>query len=312
MKLLNHNSLLAIALLFGACLPTATLAKTVNSLDEIESYIQEEAGKVDFAEQMKGEPIANGFGEDFNGNLTKSAVHKLLLPDVPASRATLTGLQRWPHAENTYIAFACAAPTKEEAKADLQHNNNIPICQPSEPSEGDSAYDIALTLMTTDGDAPSMVADVLRWKNREDDSPIMIDWYGEGADGQTLPSLLHHLDTANYALTDDVTAFAIRSNSYEGYAGGMAFLQYVTLFAAIDGKLQPVLSQPIYHFENLAGEWNDDGSRQHVLSESASVLIMTDHKTHGFRDIILKSKSGGSGTRFCWQPDEKYYQRCNQ
>lgn len=79
----------------------------------------------------------------------------------------------------------------------------------------------------------------------------------------------------------------------------------MTLFAMINGQLTPILTVPTYYFEDLAGSWNDDGTRQHHIEKSEHILILSKQKTKGFYDIIYKEKGTTKSEKIVYYWNDK-------
>lgn len=54
------------------------------------------------------------------------------------------------------------------------------------------------------------------------------------------------------------------------------------LYAIKDNKIINVFSNLVYQYQDIAGDWNQDGTRQHDISESKYILKIRTAKTAGF------------------------------
>ena len=96
----------------------------------------------------------------------------------------------------------------------------------------------------------------------------------------------------------------------EGYSGGVAAFETLTLFWIEADRLVPVLDVPIGIYKMLAGDWNPDGSRQH---DTLSVDFVVDVKPRGsdMADLVLRPRAVPRGLSFLWLSDRNEY-GCSQ
>lgn len=296
--------------------------KKVDSLDQVPGNIESKEGLSVFQQEMNGDTRPDGFGTKLPEGVTAATVVRLLVPDADPSLSTLTGMKKWPYEKDTYIAFACIAPDQESYPRAIKYNNNHPICEPWLVSKENTEYTMALgmiryedpsskptlisaTVWTQNNDNPLAAS----WRHSNLDGPAGINVYEGGADPKTAqtPTGIYQFDFAPFNISETITAFGIRSGMNEGYAGGGANFQVLTLFALIDGQLKPVLSEPIYYFKNLAGEWHEDGTRDHHLYEGENIINVLPQATDGFYNLEIRSKEGNWHKIFTWNRFEQRY-----
>jgi hypothetical protein len=73
--------------------------------------------------------------------------------------------------------------------------------------------------------------------------------------------------------SENQTAFGLRGGNGQGYAGGFGYFEVLALFVVDDNRVINVLTEPMYFYQNLAGAWNKNRTRQHGLFD-----ILTDLK----------------------------------
>ena len=51
-----------------------------------------------------------------------------------------------------------------------------------------------------------------------------------------------------------------------------------------------VFAQPMAFYKMLAGDWNPDGTREHIESDASNTLSLLPGKTDGYFDIQLRQR----------------------
>jgi hypothetical protein len=101
------------------------------------------------------------------------------------------------------------------------------------------------------------------------------------------------LDLARYNVTATQTAIGVRVGRRRSYAGGgEASLETLILYLPRDRQLEPILATFMSYEAELAGDWAEDGSRNHVGSDGKATLVVGKKKTRGYFDLIRKTDSG--------------------
>ena len=102
-------------------------------------------------------------------------------------------------------------------------------------------------------------------------------------------------DFAAYQINPHEYAFGIRYSRVRSYAaGGESSLEGILLYR-IEGKaFQGILNMTTSFESELAGEWNEDGTRDRSGNSGHAVIIVTKHKTDGYFDWIKKADDGKS------------------
>ena len=62
-------------------------------------------------------------------------------------------------------------------------------------------------------------------------------------------------------------------------------------------------------YRDVAGSWNDDGTRAHDIEEWAGVLIVEPRAHHGHQDLRLRERGGRGGDLYRWSPAADGYRR---
>lgn len=289
-------------------LSTALFAygKTVPSLDKVANEIRSKEIAAEYAYQMEGTTNPNSFGSVARHDAdTVNAIVKLLAPQINTTHIGLIGLKKWQG--NQYIASLCAyhEPMKWDYAADKAHyadcDNNIQTFQ-----------QITLAVVEQKNGVWQLVAEPYTetFGKKLTEQDIKHSAFAlENHTDETVLGKLSRLDFAPYQLNENTRAFGVRYTAIVGYSGGGAFNQAMTLFAVLNGKLRPVLTTDTYAFEDLAGEWNKDGSRQHHVQSAEYILKISPQKTHGFYDIIWRETRSKKPQQkiFKWLPEKQSY-----
>lgn len=284
--------------IFVCCLPllaNAVSAKTVQNLSQVKSELKTKDGKALYDKEMNGDVSNNAFGAIArNDRQTAEVLTKLVLPNFALNKNNanhwgLIGQKTWALGQASYPNTSVSV---------------VSLCYSDEPLsdyEINQPYFADCSIRNTEH---SQVALAVVGKNPTGDYRLLAQPYIEKTDSQNSDNSafgvsniqeegvaigdLDRLDMANYRLNATTPAFGVRYSTSTGYAGGGASHQGLTLFAIIDGKLKPVLHLPlVYQYENLAGEWHKDGTREHDITENNAILKLSNHTTAGFADITL-------------------------
>ncbi len=280
-------------------LPLAALAQTVvPSLNHVPAQIRAADGQAQYAEQMAGTDVPDNMGWDFARNQSpwpREVLRALLLPDAEPQQVAIA-LRPWSRQAGHYLLLACVMAPEYKGAAAASCGSH-------------GRREVVVALLRADAAGRPQLA-ARPWHEHLDEahatasSLTLTDHIGE-----EVPGSLLRWDMADYRLNADTLAFGIRTASFHGYAGGGAWTNGLTLFAVVKGQLRPVLQVPIYAFEDLAGEWNADGTRQRHVTESMAVLVMQKQQQHGYHDILWRGRSGHftEQQRYRWQPQQQRY-----
>ncbi|MFB2537786.1 MULTISPECIES: hypothetical protein [unclassified Acinetobacter] len=289
------------------CLASPLLmAKTVNNLGEIENQLQGKDIQWDYAKHMNGES-RDGFASlsrDSRQQQSITTLLKLIGHDPELKRLSLLGVKVWQGQQ--YIVIACS-------KKQTMSNKELASQQAYDECDADLAL---LTLAVVQQDQQGQWQLLAKPYQEHFSDDMSQDDIQKSAFAITtiiedglLIGQLDRFDTAAYQLNAQTRAFGVRYSTSTGYAGGGASRQNITLFAMIDGELRPVFSDSSYQYSDIAGNWNEDGTRQHDIEQTNVIFSMSKQQHNGFFDIISQQQGNPkSKTVFQWNPKLKYYQ----
>lgn len=279
-------------------------AETASSLDKVPGLLKTPEAKKAFRVQIEGQPAPDKLGLHLPNGLTSKDITALL---IPGSQAPLNAVGAKPLASHAglYIAIVCTG-------GDLPKMSYDTPCAQAQASDAKPPLRVTLGLVEAGQAAPPhlaakpLVLDLgVDWRHaRLSSTPDALD----DAKGDTIrPDGIDGFDLAPYRIAPAVPAFGLRGSWMDGYSGGMASYSALFLFAAVDGALRQVFTAPVSAYKDIAGDWNKDGTRQHDITESADVLVISSHKTDGYFDLILKSRSGHDHRVYRWSAPAMAY-----
>lgn len=280
--------------------PGASAQVTASSVDKVPALIKTPAGKATWDREMVGKPQPDGMGVNLPDGLTAEAIKGLLLPADDRGEITLVGAKPWARRANSYVAIVCS--TGEPVQA-----NRTSYC---EENRRDTLAVYVGVIEMVDG-APQLIAASgpldrkVSWNATSlPGSPIASQ---ELPDGAVMPARWDRFDLAPYKITKDSYAFGLRASWADSYAGGGASYEALYLLAIAGKKLRVIFSEPMSAFENLAGDWNPDHTREHHITEGELVLAMTTRLTAGHYDMQLKSRLDGLVQPYKWSTKNNAY-----
>ena len=275
-------------------------ATTVQNVDSIPNAIQHPEGKQIFAEQMMGATPAKGFGELPQG-LEVAQWISWVAPNEDPKNLIMTGAKAWGK-NGKYIGVACFADNQAEAEQTRKRADNG--C----PENYSTSRVNKLYL------------GVFAWQNQQlqpiarSEKPLdQLSTWNENAEAQSddesVKPLAYYtkLDLAPYRIAPDTLAFGIRGGYANAYSGGGAFYEVLELYAIKDNKIINVFSNLVYQYQDIAGDWNQDGTRQHDISESKYILKIRAAKTAGFYDVERVNLEDKSSQIFRWSESLQRY-----
>lgn len=106
-------------------------------------------------------------------------------------------------------------------------------------------------------------------------------------------------DFAPYQITPNEFAFGIRYSRHRYYATGDASMGGIMLFRINNFDINEIANISTSYETNLAGEWNEDRTRDRIMLAETAVVLVTKKKTAGYFDWIKKAESGKS-VRLNW------------
>jgi len=293
---------------------TAKPQKQVSSLDQVPKQIKSKAGLDQYNEQMSGSAKRDGFGALLPTGLSAKEIVDLIAPGEDLGLATLVGAKAWPYRPNSFVAIACFSKTKADYDSDKEYSKG-PTCKKDyDPSQNDGDQytykSVYLGVLEYKADAikPVLIASYgkpldikISWKSSKLAGPFQD--VGEGEEINLMPEEYMRFDFAPFKLTDTDNAIGLRFGWNEGYAGGTGYFEALGLFKIDGARLINVLSEPIYYYQDLAGDWHKNGTRDHDVYEGQNVLSFLPNKTQGYFDLQIKTQ--GSTWKKVFQWDSK-------
>ncbi|MGF6148759.1 Uncharacterised protein [Kingella potus] len=315
-----------LLLLLAAAVSAHAGETRVRSLDKAGGAIRSPEGRAIYESQMSGKAIPAFRPLD----LDTPAAQEILKAAVPAKLHGLSWnfleLRAWPDSPGRYIAVACTVPVSPDAAAGRTDNKQA--CAGLYDHRSTYTAVVAVLKQENGRYVPAAApytentADAYEDVDKKEDAcgkgkkacgktaaPDTAGFSLRSRNGSNVSGLLMRFDFAPYRLNGDTAAFGLRIGAHEGYSGGSALNQAVSLFAVVGGRLKPVFSAPVYEFADIAGDWNPDGTRQHHISESESVLFFGQPHA-GYNDIVLQrrgSKGKRGRTIYRWDAKAQHY-----
>lgn len=309
--------------MFSLLVPLAVHAeptKKVPSLGQVPELIQNKGGLEQYREQMGGVPKPDGLGTALPPGFTANEIARQLAPKEKPSLATLIGAKAWPYRANTYIAIACFARGQQEYDSDKRSNKGPSCSKYYDPSRegGGGYYDKPVYLGVFEykpGDQkPALIASYGKaldvktsWKSSKLEGPQGKFNVPDSSESDLMPEEYSKFDFAPYKLAEGDTAIGLRVGWNDGYAGGTGYFEALSLFKIEGSRLINVLSQPIYYYQDLAGSWHKDGTRNHEFHESQNVLSVLPTKTEGYSDLQMRTLHSKWTKVFKWNKTTSSY-----
>lgn len=109
------------------------------------------------------------------------------------------------------------------------------------------------------------------------------------------------LDFAAYKLTPSEYAFGVRIDQFFGGAGGSSGSQEILVLYRVEGtRIRAILNTLMWSDADNAGNWNEDGTREHTENgdQVSAELAVSKTRTRGFFD--LKKRKDGKAAVFKW------------
>ncbi|MEY3880588.1 MAG: hypothetical protein RIQ94_1384 [Pseudomonadota bacterium] len=309
---------IGLVLFIVSLLVTAKPPKQVSSVDQVSKQIKSKAGLQQYNEQMSGTAKPDGFGALLPTGLTAKEIVALIAPTEDLGLATLVGAKAWPYRPNSFVAIACFAKTKAVFDSDKDYNKEPACKRDYDPNQKngiqyvDQSVYLGVLEYKADAIKPALIASYGKpldiktsWKSSQLEGPSQdVD---EGDEINLMPEEYMRLDFALFKLTDTDTAIGLRLGWNEGYAGGSGYFEALSLFKIDGTQLINILSEPIYYYQDLAGYWHNDGTRDHELYEGQNVLSFLPSKTQGYYDIQIKTQDSKWKKGFQWDNKAERY-----
>lgn len=272
--------------------------QTAHSLDQVPGLLKTPESKQVFAEQMEGKPAADRLGLHLPDGLTAQQIAGLLLPAGAGTKVNIVGARKLPDQPDRYVAIVCVGGDVP-SRPDDTPCNRYPGEDTTPPVQ---AY--VGVIAAKPGTPPTLVAGPLRvdgmlnW--RDTDLPAAPQALDDAKEDAIAPDGFDGFDLAPYQITPNQRAFGLRGTWSEAYSGGGAQYGGLYLFAVIDGAMRQILAVPMSAYQDIAGDWHKDGTRDHQITDAANVLIVTGHSTDGYFDLRLNRRAGHSSRTYRW------------
>ena len=104
------------------------------------------------------------------------------------------------------------------------------------------------------------------------------------------PQSWKRFDLARYQIRPDETASACAPAGARLFRRRRRF-EALYLFRIEGRALRVVFAQPMAFYKMLAGDWNPDGTREHIESDASNTLSLLPG-TDGYFDIQLRQQKG--------------------
>jgi hypothetical protein len=105
---------------------------------------------------------------------------------------------------------------------------------------------------------------------------------------------LKGFDFAAYQIKPGEYAFGLRYMRMRSYSAGVANLEGMVLYRIQGSEIREILDVTTSFESDLAGEWNEDGTRGRNGNLGTAVLQVSKSKTGGYFDWIKKADNGKS------------------
>lgn len=95
-----------------------------------------------------------------------------------------------------------------------------------------------------------------------------------------------------------------------GAGGSICATTYLKLFSIQNDKLTIVFDEAVSYYGNYGGNWNPDGSRQHIVEETTGAIVVSDEIIDSIPVLLLQTTKGQTLASRRFEPtnvDENQY-----
>lgn len=293
------------AVLTGPVFTDPVLAEMVHSLDQVPKHLKTPQGKKFFSEQMQGKPAPDRLGVHLPAALPAKTVANLLVPPGDKAAPTVVGAKPWPGHADLYVAIVCtggAGPLGTD-----------PRCAQADPGGKQPPLHVYLGVVAVKGgETPRLVAasgaidGATGWGAMGlPRAPMAAD---EAAGAVIRPDSFDRFDLAPNKIAANENALGLRTAWSESYSGGGANFTGLCLFVVEGNKLKQVLAVPMSAYADVAGDWHKDGTRDHDITDSANVLVVSTRQTDRHFDLVVKNRAAHWQQVYRWSDAAGAYQ----
>jgi hypothetical protein len=263
-----------------------------SNLTQSQKLIHEKQGKREWQQQMSGktDDLSN---QKLPVGVNRDELSVLLFGKTPAelkksSEIKFLGAHQFPGRDGLFIGAGSISKKLRDS-----HYSEIQLC----------------VFKLVPSQKPVLVAKTSRPLISSRDTMNPLDEAAAKAASDTLDfEDLQAFDLATFQISPTQFAFGLRTGLHEGYAGGIGLLEYLHLFVADGTKIKPVFGSLVYDFQNLAGDWHKDGTRERFVYEDKYVLSISKQLHVGHYDLQLRQVKGGKQScRYAWDKESDAY-----
>jgi hypothetical protein len=292
------SSIFYTAIAFAKEIDQRPLPRSAKTSAQLEVLFRSKRGLANFRENIGGIPRVdtNQLGTNLPAGLTKESIVRLIAPNEDISLLSLVGAKAFPYRLNSYVVIACFAQDKEDLSEYKGWCGQTFFGGKTDVYLGLIEYEnsrlklIASSIKKVKIEAVSNNSNLYQASRR----PLIPEGYVE-------------FDFAPYKINNTQTAFGLRLGWEESYSGGNAYFESLAVFMIDKDRIVNILSEPMYFYQNIAGAWNKDKSRQHDLYEGENVIIVLPTQTNGYYDLQIKSLDSKWQKVFSWNNSQKRY-----
>ncbi|NZA25581.1 hypothetical protein H0E84_04235 [Luteimonas sp. SJ-92] len=296
-----RHSVLPVACALGLALSGACGAQhRVDSLGEVPGVLETPEAIAIWRTEMEGRPGPDRLGTTDIAGFDRRQLLEALMPGVVAEGVHLLGARPWPQRPGHFVALLCVGDSIEHGAPRYEQDCDTSVSQ------------AILGVLRIEDGRPHAVATLAL----DDDAGLpRLDWSAGDApqavdpeNPDPVPQRWESFDLAPYTLRHGAAAFGLRAGWSEGYAGGGAFFSALYLFDLQGDALVPVFATQMSMYRDLAGDWNEDGTRQHHIDEWARIVIVQPKTRHGYHDLLVRERGArGGGVVYAWSPEARRY-----
>ncbi|MBD2176349.1 hypothetical protein H6F42_05375 [Pseudanabaena sp. FACHB-1998] len=286
--------------------------KHAQNRSEFSGLFENKYGFAYYWEIATGIYKSDGLGTNLPKGLIAKDLARLLAPNEDLSLAILVGAKAFPYRLNSYVTIVCFAKNEYEYRSEMTSSDKS--CDKKSYRRDDVVY-LGLVEYDSIDSKPKLIANPLKietgWhfiSQRQFRKSNAKFRFLDPTNNALLPyGKFREFDFAPFQISNTQTAFGLRVGMFQGYSGGGGYYEVLALFLVDNGQIVNILAEPIYFWEDQAGDWNKDGTRQHYLYEGENILVVLPSQTDGYYDLQLKALDNEWERTFLWDASLKRY-----